>query len=147
MKRRDYETLLPRPCHRLFPQRWAGVGGDVCVMKIVKQLHENELPEPFKTYWKSKGRLYRDYNFFDVNGELYIQDEPDEGKRSTLLHHWTDNSCCGIWLFREEQNIPSAHAPYVTVDGVSKFECFSSGDYETSIRDPKSGQVWVIHEG
>ena len=111
--------------------------------KYVRLLLPDELPEPFRTYWSSEGRVNREYEFFNVNDELYILEKGDD-----LMHHWTNDSCAGICCFMDDNGIKERRdMPYVTVDGTYLFEVIPSDDYETSARDPVSGRQFVVCAG
>ena len=113
--------------------------------KSVRPITAEELPEPFRTYWFSKERLNRNYNFFMIEGELYIQD--NEYEPTFLLHHWTLDSCAGIGCFLLQQRISERRdLPYVGVDGTYLFEVIPSDSYETSVRW-EDGRMEVVHSG
>jgi hypothetical protein len=118
------------------------------VKTVRRLLTPNKLPEPFKTYWKSKTRLNRKYSFYDVDGELYIDDSKEFKSVGGLLHHWTLDGCRGINCYRQSIGVRECREfPYVSVSGTSEFECYYSAYYTTSIRDPKTGQSWVVQYG
>lgn len=91
--------------------------------KNVRQLTEDELPEPFRSYWLSDDRSRRDWSFFDVDGELYIQDG-----EYPLLDHWTQSTCCGVAQYMMDEGIAvNQTAPVILADGTYLFEAFYSG--------------------
>lgn len=113
--------------------------------KTVRRLSLPELPEPFKSYWTGE-HINRPYQFFDVDGELYILDlsyGSDE-----LLQHWTAIGCAGVACFMRDAGISqNRSAPYVHLDGTYLFEILQSEDYEISARHPETGQTLVVHSG
>lgn len=115
--------------------------------KRVRELSVSELPEPFASYWGSEDKLPRPYRFFDVAGELYILDQEYDSD-NTLMHHWTADGCAGIACFMIDRKIKQQrHLPYVELDGTYLFECIPSDEYETSIRNPTTGKMHVVHSG
>jgi hypothetical protein len=119
-----------------------------------------DLPEPFKTYWEDRvpdddaelfgaghnHHLHRNYAFYLVDGELYIQDRE---YNSELLHHWTQDSCAGISLYADSLGHPEHGAPfpYVRLNGEYLFECRQTASYETSVISPVDGKTFVVHDG
>lgn len=116
--------------------------------KTVVALDEADLPAPFCLYWHDiPNRLDRDYEFYLVDGELYILDIRNEGDHP-LLRHWTQVGCAGIALFMMDNGIPvNRAAPYIHRDGTYLFEVVPSDDYETSVVHPETGELFCVHSG
>lgn len=117
--------------------------------KKVRPLFSAELPEPFKTYWNSPDRLPRpEWKFFDVEGELYIEENYSFEHPPILLNHWTQACCCGVQVFMRKNKIEKRRdMPLVARDGTFLFEIRHTDDYETSAIHPVTKQKFFVHSG